>query len=71
MVLVRPSRFPCRYEGTRIFKTTRTVSSACRYQHCLAKKKGRRKLLQRPSSNLAPQVGLEPTTLRLTAKFLL
>ena len=34
----------------------------------LGKEKGRRSRFQRPSSYLAPQVGLEPTTLRLTAE---
>src|SRR5215207_11269348 len=34
----------------------------------MAKRKGRRSRFQRPSSYLAPQVGLEPTTLRLTAE---
>ena len=41
---------------------------SCNYEHNLAKKEGRRKRFQRPSSYLAPQVGLEPTTLRLTAE---
>src|SRR6266705_2172800 len=40
------------------------VSAPCRAH----KAEGRRSLLRRPSSNLAPQVGLEPTTLRLTAE---
>src|SRR3954466_16279305 len=40
-------------------------SRAARY---LVKTKGRWSYFQRPSSNLAPQVGLEPTTLRLTAE---
>src|SRR5438876_11526267 len=45
-----------------------TLRHSCSYKHRLAKRKGRWSYFQRPSSYLAPQVGLEPTTLRLTAE---
>src|SRR4030095_6183989 len=50
-----------------VAESTRRRRALTQNRHGAAKSKGRWSDFQRPSSNLAPQVGLEPTTLRLTA----